>query len=1161
ERRFADKKAEQPINVLVCTPTMEMGIDIGDLSTVFLSDVPPGIANRVQRVGRAGRSTGTALISQLFRDTPHDQYFWQTPRELLQGRVETPVCRLDAPEVLKRHLRAYLLDCWIRDHPLAEIPATVSRLLSDADMNGFPPLWFAFVEQNKEGLWKGFASLLADDLRRDSLEKVKDFFFSGTWKEEIETLLRRREQEIRDAQLHLRRINERLKQPALQVGNGETDPERKELFRVRAQARRHLKALTGEHTLEWWTVEGLLPNYTFPDREVILRRFLPRADEDLETEEFARAPEMALRDFAPGNTFYARGHASTVNQIPMVSREVEEWRFCPECHHMERAEEKAAGACPRCGNAVWQDQGQVHPMVRITHVMSRVRSSEDVSIRDQQDERERQPTEVLPFFHFPDDPLIGCGVKGQVFGFEFFESTLMREINFGPKNEEQTRRTVANQSVPLKGFTICTKCGAAAEKNKKGDWSIRHVRGFGCDRNDRRTDVVQQMTAVGTNEERVNNAGYEQGIYLYRELRSEALRVLLPVSDALCKERVATWEAVLRLGLREKIGGSERQIGIAAYDEPIREQNRTLRARYLVLYDKIPGGTGYLRQLADEREFQDLLSKALAKIRNCSCQHDGSKDGCYRCLFRYESQHAHEHISRRMALEMVEPLLEKKENWERKVRLQVQEMDARRLLMESDLEATAEEQLLKGLEERLTHSTLSVEEYQRGDRQGLELTWPLNQGRAGWRMIRQVTLSGEDGVPFTTRADWVLEPIFESGTGYDNEKIKPVVFYCDGAEFHIGEGEFYRLSKDILIREGLRRGNKYAVFSVTWRDLKESESSSFGNMAAEMDPEEDFIERLRRVADVTGGAVDPVKLWRSSSLDLLVEYLMDPRRERWVELAKQVSYAAADVFHKKEHAAPLTSVVKGLDAGLVAEAKVTYLPDRRFLSPKEKPMVFRELHFGPGLFLTLLVTTRPKKVLMDSYTEGVLRLEDTRREDSDSMVKEQFQTAWHAFHHWFNVLQWLEPFRFVTGESLASKSDDWALLEQMYPVDGLKAKLQAAKKEPVEPKPKVDLTWVEYVHSTYRSVAAGLAKAGVPVPEVGYEFMEEDRIVGEAELAWPEHKLCVLRKPQRIDAPAIRKQGWKIWDLSLYENEKDEPVKPEGTWWKELWQAELERGM
>src|SRR5690606_27322953 len=158
---------------------------------------------------------------------------------------------------------------------------------------------------------------------------------------------------------------------------------------------------------------------------------------------------------------------------------------------------------------------------------------------------------------------------------------------------------------------------------------------------------------------------------------------------------------------------------------------------------------------------------------------------------------------------------------------------------------------------------------------------------------------------------------------------------------------------------------------------------------------------------------------------------------------------------------------------------------------------------GPGAFLTLLLTTRPKKQqLMDSYIEGLLRLEDTRRSGSEPTVKEHFQSAWHVFYRWFNVLQWLPTFRFVTGESLAIQSDEWAFLDQVVPVDGLKAKIQAAAKDAKQSAPEMDLKWAEYVHSTYRSFAVALVKAGVPKPEVGYEFMDGDRIVGEAELAW-----------------------------------------------------------
>ena len=86
-------------------------------------------------------------------------------------------------------------------------------------------------------------------------------------------------------------------------------------------------------------------------------------------------------------------------------------------------------------------------------------------------------------------------------------------------------------------------------------------------------------------------------------------------------------------------------------------------------------------------------------------------------------------------------------------------------------------------------------------------------------------------------------------------------------------------------------------------------------------------------------------------------------------------------------------------------------------------------------------------------------------------------------------------------------------------------------------------------------------KAGVPKLEMGYEFMDGDPIAREAEPAWPDYRLCILRKHQRDDEPAIRKLGWTVWDLSPYENDKGEPVKPQGADWKELWQRALERGM
>ena len=69
-------------NLLSCTPTLEMGIDIGDLSSVFLCSVPPAQANYLQRIGRAGRRDGNALVLTVAGGASHDLYFltWASAR-------------------------------------------------------------------------------------------------------------------------------------------------------------------------------------------------------------------------------------------------------------------------------------------------------------------------------------------------------------------------------------------------------------------------------------------------------------------------------------------------------------------------------------------------------------------------------------------------------------------------------------------------------------------------------------------------------------------------------------------------------------------------------------------------------------------------------------------------------------------------------------------------------------------------------------------------------------------------------------------------------------------------------------------------------------------------------------------------------------------------
>ena len=99
-------------NLLSATPTLELGIDIGDLSTVVLCSVPPAQANYLQRIGRAGRRDGNAFTATVATGQPHDLYFYADPLAMLAGRIDPPGVFLNAPAVLERQLTAFCLDGW-----------------------------------------------------------------------------------------------------------------------------------------------------------------------------------------------------------------------------------------------------------------------------------------------------------------------------------------------------------------------------------------------------------------------------------------------------------------------------------------------------------------------------------------------------------------------------------------------------------------------------------------------------------------------------------------------------------------------------------------------------------------------------------------------------------------------------------------------------------------------------------------------------------------------------------------------------------------------------------------------------------------------------------------------------------------------------------------
>ena len=158
-KRSKDTQEIWDPNVLSCTPTLEMGIDIGDLSTVILCSMPPAQSQFLQRAGRAGRKDGNALTLAIANARPHDLYFYSDPLDMIAGEVTPPKIFLRASAVLERQFVAFCMDSWVKKGiPDGAIPDKVGIVLKKLDARPddmFPFNFFdddakAFVEIAKD---------------------------------------------------------------------------------------------------------------------------------------------------------------------------------------------------------------------------------------------------------------------------------------------------------------------------------------------------------------------------------------------------------------------------------------------------------------------------------------------------------------------------------------------------------------------------------------------------------------------------------------------------------------------------------------------------------------------------------------------------------------------------------------------------------------------------------------------------------------------------------------------------------------------------------------------------------------------------------------------------------------------------------------------------
>ncbi len=115
-RRYEQEFKAGKINILSCSTTMEMGIDIGSVSSVMMTNVPPSIANYRQRVGRVGRrGQAVALAFTFCKDRPLDREAFRDPQVFLRRSLAAPKVTLSSRPIVQRHVNAFLLGSFMRE--------------------------------------------------------------------------------------------------------------------------------------------------------------------------------------------------------------------------------------------------------------------------------------------------------------------------------------------------------------------------------------------------------------------------------------------------------------------------------------------------------------------------------------------------------------------------------------------------------------------------------------------------------------------------------------------------------------------------------------------------------------------------------------------------------------------------------------------------------------------------------------------------------------------------------------------------------------------------------------------------------------------------------------------------------------------------------------
>ncbi len=342
------------INVLNCSTTMEMGVDIGSVSHVMMTNLPPQLANYRQRVGRAGRRGQAISLAFTFcKDRPHDRSAFLDPTAFLARTVRAPRVALDSAVIVQRHVNALLFASFARQQGANALRTKAGAFFgcpADAatreEVENSAHFFNAFAtqESTRNSLATDIANLTHGSALSDDLEV---FEVAAAMMDEARAAFAGEWRALRELRA------------SIAVGNAA----------AAASLSLQIARLCGEFLLSQLSDRGFLPSHGFPTGVVPFLCVPPatRAADGQPRRRTMSHPQrpldVAMREYAPGSEVVLDGlvHRSagvTLNwQRPATEAGVRNiqnlqrrWR-CRACGESGSTRARDDAGCPDCGSS------------------------------------------------------------------------------------------------------------------------------------------------------------------------------------------------------------------------------------------------------------------------------------------------------------------------------------------------------------------------------------------------------------------------------------------------------------------------------------------------------------------------------------------------------------------------------------------------------------------------------------------------------------------------------------------------------------------------------------------------------------------------------------------------------------------------------------------